>query len=131
MSESKIGKQVQAAWSREGNRLWRNNVGVGWVGKSIFIKEQCGATLYPGDVIIRQARPLHAGLCEGSADYIGFRRVVITPEMVGKTLAVFSSVETKVPKTGKLSAVQQNWQQMVNDLGGIGIVATSVEESLK
>lgn len=132
MSESLIGKQIQVAWSKIGNRLWRNNVGTGWAGnKPIFIRERQEITVNPGTVVIPHARPLHAGLCTGSADYIGFRRVVITQEMVGKTVAVFSSVETKVPKSGRVTPVQQNWCDMVNNSGGIGIIARSVEESLK
>jgi ribosomal protein S19 len=41
------------------------------------------------------ADPVQFGLCKGSADLIGWKRVTVTPEMVGSTVAVFTSIEVK------------------------------------
>lgn len=127
MSESIIMKQIQIAYSKLGGRLFRNNVAQAWTGKVSIIKSRCSVALESGDVVIRHARPLHAGLCVGSSDLIGWTPQTITAEMVGKTLAVFTAVETKTAK-GKLSEEQQAFLNVVQKSGGIGIIARSVED---
>ncbi len=94
-------------------RVFRNNIGLGWVGK---IAKQS-----PGQVVINNPRPLHAGLIAGSGDGIGYTTIVITPEMVGKKVAVFTSIETK-SKTGKAKDAQIVWAKNVQDAGGIALV---------
>lgn len=116
-------------WSELGNRLFRNNVGTGWVGKSIFIKTPTKMTLNPGTVVVMNARPLNAGLCVGSSDLIGFKRVTITPEMVGQTVALFAVMETKDTR-GRVSPEQQNFLNMVTEAGGIARVVRKVDDSL-
>lgn len=102
---------------------------MGWSGKSVRITPANAASvrLFPGDVVVRQARPLHAGLCEGSSDLIGLKRVVITPDMVGQTIAQFLAIEVKTPK-GKPKPKQNNFLDVVNGAGGIGMVARSVDD---
>jgi hypothetical protein len=56
------------------------------------------------------------GLCNGSSDLVG-----LAPD--GRFLAV----EVKTAK-GRVSKAQQSFIDMVNDMGGIGMVARSVEE---
>ena len=77
----------------------------------------------------RTGRPVQFGLARGSADLIGWRTVVVTPEMVGQRLAVFTSIEVKTP-TGRLSPAQRNWLGAVHKAGGIAGVARSVADSL-
>ena len=91
-------------------RLFRNNVGQAWVG-SIASKSLNRITL-------ENFRPLHAGLCVGSSDLIGWTTVEITPDMVGKYVAVFTAVEVK---TGRVPATeaQKNFVEQVNKAGGI------------
>ncbi|MEM7046052.1 MAG: VRR-NUC domain-containing protein [Pseudomonadota bacterium] len=79
-------------------RVFRNNVGV---------------ATYPGGERVRY------GLCPGSSDLIGWMPVTITPEMVGKTVAVFLAVEVKGPR-GRLSGAQENFLERVKKAGGIG-----------
>ena len=117
MSEADIMRQYQLDASAAGDRLFRNNVGTGWVGQATIRREKDGSTT----AIIRYARPLHAGLATGSGDLIGWSRVVITQEMVGSTVAVFTSVEVKT-ETGRVSVAQENWRQAVADAGGIASV---------
>jgi hypothetical protein len=57
-----------------------------------------------------------------SGDLIGWRTVIITPEMVGRALAVFVSRECK-PEGWTYSATdrevaQLNWANLVNAAGG-------------
>lgn len=78
---------VQASIMREFNhgdmRLYRNNVGMAFAGRP----EKRGVV-----TIIHNAYPIRYGLAVGSADLIGYRMVTVTPDMVGKKLAVFMSV---------------------------------------
>lgn len=106
-------------------RIFRNNVGLAWVGngKPIIVSGKPRAvTLQPGDVVLRGGRPLHAGLMKGSGDNIGWVSREIRPEDVGDTWAVFLSAESK-DGTGRLEPEQQKWIDNVRGAGGIaGVV---------
>ena len=78
----------------------------------------------------KTGRPVQFGLARGSADLIGWRTVTITPEMVGRRLAVFTSIEVKTP-TGRLTPAQHAWLGVVRGAGGIAGVARSVGDSLQ
>jgi hypothetical protein len=88
-------------------------------------RNQCGALPDP-----RTGRLVTFGLARGSADLIGWRTVVVTPEMVGTKLAVFLSIEVKTP-TGRLTPQQHNWQAAVLAAGGISGIARSVSDALR
>jgi hypothetical protein len=77
----------------------------------------------------RTGRLVTFGLARGSADLIGWRTVVVTPEMVGQRIAVFTSLEIKTP-TGRLAPAQRHWLQAVEQAGGIAGVARSVSDAL-
>src|SRR5690606_22629570 len=80
MSDGPFLKRILLACSRGPARIFRVNTGQGWVGKSWRAPSRTTVELEAGDVVIRQARPLHAGLVEGGADLIGWRSRVIQPE---------------------------------------------------
>ena len=122
--EAKILKDVQIAASQLGARILRNNVAKAWVGALERYMEIKTITLYPGDVVLRRARPLNAGLCVGSSDLLGWTPVEIEPAMVGKTLAVFTAAEVKTEE-GRLSPEQRDFLSAVTATGGIGICARS------
>jgi hypothetical protein len=63
-------------------------------------------------------RVIKFGLCPGSADLIGFKSVEITPDMVGKRVAIFYAVEQKKPG-GKTSDGQKKWLDMCEKHGAI------------
>jgi hypothetical protein len=78
----------------------------------------------------RTGRPVQFGLARGSADLIGWRTVVVTPEMVGQRIAVFTSIEVKT-STGRLTPAQHNWLGVVRGAGGIAGVARSTGDALR
>ena len=106
MREQAIMQRVQLAASRLGWRLFRNNVGC--------LPDARGV-------------PVTFGLCPGSADLVGWRSVVVTPDMVGQTIAQFVAVEVKGPK-GRLTPVQANWLNAVEQAGGLTVVARGPED---
>ena len=123
MKESNIQQLVRLAASKlKGVRLFRNNVALAWVGDATQIKATMTVTLPPGSVVIRNARPLHAGLQKGSGDLIGWQSITITPDMVGTVIAKFVSVEVKTTKGGERED-QVIWKNVVNQHGGAAIVA--------
>lgn len=76
-------------------------------------------------------RKVKAGLlAEGSGDLIGYTPVKITPEMVGQTIAVFTSIETKT-LTGQAFQKQKDWRDRVNQRGGKAGIARSVDDAIK
>lgn len=106
---------------------WRNNTGTGWAGKSTKITRAGSYVLEAGDVVIKNARPLRAGLCKGSSDIIGITPVFITQDMVGQTIGVFTAVEVK-SKRGKATENQENFISVIRQHGGYAGVARSTDD---
>lgn len=109
MSEAAIQQQVRLALSRAGAVAFRNNVGQ-------YVDPKTG-------------RPIRYGLGVGSSDLIGWTPLVITPEMVGQTVAVFTAVEVKSP-TGKATEPQLNFIAQVIKAGGLAGIARSAAEAV-
>jgi len=69
-----------------------------------------------------------------SSDLIGWTPVVITPDMIGKTVAVFTAVEVKTEgwtrPTDEREIAQQRFVELVRNSGGLSIIATSVKSVL-
>ena len=128
MSEHITQQRILLACGNGSTRLWRNNVGAGWAGQATKIQRRGMVAVEPGDVIVRQGRPLHAGLCKGSSDLIGLRSITIGPEHVGQTLAVFAAVEVKAPK-GPSTTEQRAFIATVAAMGGLAGFARSVEDA--
>jgi hypothetical protein len=110
--------------SEQGITLFRNNVGTGWAGKVQRGPYHGHVDLASTDIIIYGARPLHAGLCKGSADLIGWKTITVTPDMVGQQLAVFTGVEVKQPR-GRVSKEQQHFGNTLANAGGLFTIARS------
>lgn len=122
MNEQGIMKQIMLRIGEafpKSVRIFRNNTGMGWTGESFS---------HPGKVIIKNARPLHAGLCKGSSDLIGWTKVQITPDMIGKTVAVFTAFEVKKPE-GRVSKDQVNFLTQVAESGGLSGILRSPEDA--
>ncbi len=81
--------------------------------------------VFPGDVIVRRARPFH-GAMKGWPDLVGWESIVITPEMVGKKVALFVAVEAKT-KGVRVTDAQQNFINQINAAGGVAEVVCELE----
>jgi len=128
MSEHEIQQRILLSLGNGDTRLWRNNVALGWVGQAQQIRQPCTVQLRPGDVVIRNGRPLHAGLCTGSSDLIGLHRIVVTPDMVGRPVALFTAIEVKGPR-GRASPEQLAFVDTVRRMGGIADITRSVDHA--
>lgn len=121
MSEHTIMHRIMLAVSRAGTVIWRNNVGTAWAGQATVARRPMQVMLQPGDAVVRQARPLHAGLCKGSSDLVGLTPVVVAQRHVGTTLGVFTAIEVK--SGTKATEEQKNFIRHVLKLGGLAGVA--------
>lgn len=121
MKETASASHVRLAAAQLGVELWRNNVGV--------LRDENG-------------RPVRYGLCNETAalnkeikssDYIGITPVLITPDMVGQVVGVFTAVETKtsgwhLTPGDDRGLAQQKFHDIVKKSGGFAGFATCVED---
>lgn len=129
MRESTVLKDVQVHHTNMGGRVFRNNVALAWAGNLIKPMVRQTMIIEPGDVVLRNARPLHAGLCEGSSDLIGWTPILITPEMIGRTMAIFTAWEIKQMIQGaKVTLKQKSFIEAVTLAGGLGAVVRSEQD---
>lgn len=110
MKEANIEREIQIAISKAGGRIFRN-------ARGKYQDPHSGAWITYG------LGP------DGAADEIGWTPVLVTADMVGKTIAVFTSIEVKRPKKTARED-QERWASAVAAAGGISGVATSPEEAL-
>jgi hypothetical protein len=121
MTEAQIQAEIlRELGGRLDVRLFRNTCGTGWSGQTVS---------HVGDrVTLANARFIRYGLTPGSADLIGWQHITVTPEMVGRKLAVFTSIEVK-GASGRLTPEQDNWRRVVSSAGGAAGVARGVAEA--
>jgi len=109
--ESDLYQPIQLSYSKRGSRLWRNNVGAVHTADGRFLRfglanESAGVN--------KEIK---------SSDLIGITPVIITQEMVGQTVGVFTSIEVKRigwSYTGSDREKAQNkWIELIRKLGGI------------
>ena len=126
--ERVIQSEVMLAASNQGYTLWRNNTGSAWQGKRTNADR--ATLILPGGtkrildraIVLENPRPVSFGLCDGSSDLIGLKRVTITPDMVGQTVAQFTAIEVK-SRTGRVSGAQHHFIAFVERAGGLAQVA--------
>ncbi len=97
---------------------------MGWIGKTTR-GPLTMINLGPNDVLIRNARPFHAGV-EGMSDLGGWVSVEITPDMVGSTLAVVAQAEVK--ENARPTTQQLAWIAAVNKAGGRAGIARNEKD---
>ena len=123
-SEHDTQQRILLAHGSGDTRLWRNNVGTGWAGAATRVTagnlSALAHTLRPGDVVVRNARPLHAGLCVGSSDLIGYRQV--------GGLAQFVALEVK-SATGRPTPEQTRFLDHISSAGGCAAVVRSIADA--
>src|SRR4051812_4407900 len=110
MAEADITNKILKGASLVGARLFRQNVALAWVGKTV--------RKTPSTITLENPRPLHAGLCKGSSDIIGWTPVLVTAEMVGSTVAVFTALEVKAGRV-PVTEEQARFVAAVQAAGGI------------
>ena len=116
-SESNIQARTRLAAVCKKWRLWRNNRGAGKMESGNYVRYG----------LANDTPELNKKLKSG--DLIGWRPVVITPDMVGKVLAQFVSVECKeedwtpppLNTRDEAAAAQYRWADLVNREGGYAI----------
>ena len=92
-------------------------------GKIRLFRNNTGALL---DI---KGRLVRFGLCKGSSDLIGFKTITITPDMVGKEVAIFSAIEVK--DKSKVTTDQKHFIDIIQNAGGLAGVAKDVDEAKK
>lgn len=121
MSEHAIQNTIRNALAGKG-LIFRANIGQAWTGEA--------HRLPGGDLLLKKPRPFNTGLPPGFSDLFGLVPVVVTPEMVGQTVAVFTALEVKSGK-GKASDKQAAFIKAVNDNGGRAGVVRSAEDAVR
>jgi hypothetical protein len=112
--------EVIAKCSRGPVRLFKNVVGMGYIGKVVHRE--------PGLITLAHPRVLHAGLAVGSPDLVGFKVVTITPEMVGAKIAVFAGIEAKLGEDRERKE-QKAFRAFLTSAGAIAGVAGTIEDA--
>lgn len=111
MRESELQKLVQLEASKKGARLWRNNMGATYDDRGNFIRYGLA------NESVAVNRELKSG------DLIGITPVIITQDMVGMMVGVFTSYEVKRPGwvySGRgREMAQEAWCNLIRSLGGI------------
>lgn len=110
--ESNIANEVMLAASKQSTTLFKNVRGLFWS--------------------LDMQRKVAAGLqCKGSSDLIGFRKVKVTENMLGKEIAVFVALEIKTKTGGNGSPEQKQFIEFVKNAGGIAGVCRSDADAIK
>jgi hypothetical protein len=100
-------------------RRFRINAGQGWVASpkdTLHIFKSTTIRVNRGDIVLHHARVFH-GAPPGWPDLFGWDAVVITPEMIGKIIAVAAGEEVKAGR-GRLSVVQRLFRDCLLRMGG-------------
>jgi hypothetical protein len=119
VSEAQLLADILLAHSRGNVRLWRQNSGTAWQGR-IVSQDHSRLVLSPYYAI--KLAP------EGTSDIGGLVSEIITADMVGRSIAVYTGIEGKT-KTGRVSPAQQAFLDMVLKMGGRAGIARSVEDA--
>lgn len=112
-SERDVQARVMLALgSRPDIRIFRNQVGFGYVGEPPY------------------QRKVRFGLMPGSGDLIGWRTRTITAADIGRTFAQFLSVEVKSDR-GAIRENQTVWANVVRSHGGIAVIVRDPRQAIE
>lgn len=107
MTETQLVRALLLHGSSLGGRWFRNNTGM---------------------LMDARGNRVRYGLCVGSSDVVGWTPVVIGPEHVGRTLAVWTAFECKVGRN--TTTVEQGaFLAAVKAQGGIAAVVCRLEDA--
>ena len=113
--------------------LFRINTGQAWVsGGGKPQRRTDGSVLVPfGRPIALGFANVHGKTVVGTPDLGGYTEMTVTPEMVGKKIAVVTFIETKKTKGGEHSDEQILFVNNIAQAGGIAGFANSPEAAKK
>ena len=119
-SEAVVQQDIRLEASRLGVRLWRNNSGAATDATGRLIRYGLGND---SAQINKRFK---------SADLIGLTPVLITPDMVGQVVGVFTAVEVKHDAwrgttLNERELAQKAWLELVHQSGGFAGFANSVD----
>lgn len=133
-SEGNVQRTIQLGLGML-SRIFRFNSGKAWLSN---LGPAGVLTLADGSKLIKAPRSIALGMALsngdpvlGQSDLGGWTKITITPEMVGKDVAVVTFIETKRTKGGKASGDQNNFVAQVTAQGGIAGIANSLEAARK
>lgn len=109
--ESNVQKTIMLEASKQGATMFRNNTGSHKTDDGRFIRYGIPQT-------------------GGGSDLIGITPVVITQEMVGTTVGVFTAIEVK-NKTGRVQKNQLEFISFILSKGGKAGIARSSYDAVK
>ena len=106
--ESHVKEAVRVDASQQGDRLWINNRGAALLPNGSYVRWGLANDSEEMNKVIK------------SADCIGIKRVLITPEMIGTIIGQFYSVECKTPgwNPNNVDPAQLAWATLVTSMGG-------------
>ena len=121
--ESTVQKHIRLAAQADGVLLLRQNSGA--------LMDKTGRLVRFG--LANESKAMNENMKSG--DLIGITPLVITQDMVGKTVGVFTSVECKEagwvqPRT-KRELAQERWATWVRAYGGFAGFGASIEDAKK
>lgn len=121
MKETAVNDHVRLAAAQNNVDLWRNNVGAVHTDDGRFIRfGLCNESKKQNELI-------------KSSDLVGITPVLITPDMVGQVVGVFTAVETKKSNwnfslSDKRAVAQKAFHDIVLRAGGYAGFAKTVED---
>lgn len=124
--ETDLMRQIEIDLCRETAgrvKVFRTNVGEFWTGQEIIRTDG-------GGVYIPKAYRFDTGLPKGFSDLFAVVPTVITPELLGRTLAQAAFIEVKTP-TGRLRPEQEQFLAVMRATGARAGVARSPEDAIR
>lgn len=99
--------------------VFNNDNGTSVVGGQQFITKSAGPVHFKkGQRVTIGGQVIKYGLYPGSGDKVGWTEKIVTQDMVGKQVAIFTSIEIKT-HNDHLSKKQRTWNRIVAAAGGI------------
>lgn len=133
-SEALVQKTVWFALARRAlgrATLFRTNSGKAWLSGGGPARK-----LMDGSMVVPSARPVALGLATpqgdtvpGLSDLTGYVEITITPDMIGRTVPVFTVIETKESGGGQRRAAQKDFIAQIQSVGGIAGFASDASQA--
>lgn len=123
---NELTAEIRLLASKVGARLFRRNIGTGWIGQAKKFTKSETIIVRSGDVLIRSARSFHNGEA-GQSDTWGWVPVTITADMVGQVIAQHVEIEVKFG-SDRESPDQKRWREFVNASGGRAGIARTLDD---